>query len=67
MVRFVASGVAVDVAGVMKFKEKGVKGLTSGIEMLFKKNKVGSMTCCAALYVLLIVHSVSVDCGSFGV
>jgi dihydrolipoamide dehydrogenase len=32
--------VEMDIGGLMKYKEKAVNGLTSGIEMLFKKNKV---------------------------
>ena len=35
-----ASGVAIDYPQLMKQKEKAVTGLTSGIEFLFKKNKV---------------------------
>lgn len=34
------TGVEMDLNGLMQYKEKAVKGLTSGIEMLFKKNKV---------------------------
>ena len=36
----VAKDVTVDFGALMKYKEKAVKGLTSGIEYLFKKNKV---------------------------
>jgi dihydrolipoamide dehydrogenase len=36
----VASGVSIDYPQLMKQKEKAVNGLTSGIEFLFKKNKV---------------------------
>lgn len=36
----VAKEVSVDYAQLMKSKEKAVKGLTSGIEFLLKKNKV---------------------------
>lgn len=32
--------VSCDFGALMKYKEKAVKGLTSGIEFLFKKNKV---------------------------
>lgn len=35
-----AGPVEMDIGGLMKYKEKAVNGLTSGIEMLFKKNKV---------------------------
>jgi dihydrolipoamide dehydrogenase len=35
-----ASGVELDLPTMMKYKEKAVAGLTSGIESLFKKNKV---------------------------
>lgn len=35
-----ASGVELDLATMMKYKDKAVTGLTSGIEALFKKNKV---------------------------
>lgn len=34
------TGVELDLQAMMKYKEKSVSGLTSGIEMLFKKNKV---------------------------
>jgi dihydrolipoamide dehydrogenase len=34
------SGVEMDLPGLMSYKEKSVKGLTSGVEMLLKKNKV---------------------------
>jgi len=34
------SGVKCDFPKMMAYKEKAVKGLTGGIEMLFKKNKV---------------------------
>ena len=33
-------GVSIDVPAMMKQKEDAVEGLTKGIEMLFKKNKV---------------------------
>ena len=36
----VAKDVSVDFPALMKYKDKAVKGLTSGIEFLFKKNKV---------------------------
>lgn len=36
----VAKDVSIDFGQLMKQKEKSVKGLTSGIEFLFKKNKV---------------------------
>lgn len=36
----VAKEVSVDFGGLMKYKDKAVKGLTSGIEYLFKKYKV---------------------------
>jgi dihydrolipoamide dehydrogenase len=36
----VAKEVSVDFGVLMKYKDKAVKGLTSGIEFLFKKNKV---------------------------
>jgi dihydrolipoamide dehydrogenase len=34
------TGVEMDLNGLMGYKERAVKGLTSGVEMLFKKNKV---------------------------
>ncbi len=36
----IAKDVTVDYPQLMKYKDKAVKGLTSGIEYLFKKNKV---------------------------
>lgn len=36
----VVKDASIDFGGLMKYKEKAVKGLTSGIEFLFKKNKV---------------------------
>ena len=36
----VANNVSVDFGALMKYKQKAVTGLTSGIEFLFKKNKV---------------------------
>lgn len=36
----IAGPVEMDLDGLMKYKERAVSGLTSGIEMLFKKNKV---------------------------
>ena len=36
----IAEGVTFDVAKMLKYKNKTVKGLTGGIEFLFKKNKV---------------------------
>jgi dihydrolipoamide dehydrogenase len=36
----VVQGVSVDLPAMMQSKEKAVEGLTSGIESLFKKNKV---------------------------
>ena len=36
----IAKDVSIDYPQLMKYKDKAVKGLTSGIEYLFKKNKV---------------------------
>lgn len=40
LIFFLLANAEMDHAGLMKYKEKAVSGLTSGIELLFKKNKV---------------------------